>query len=52
MTSQQSFKNKVKIHGNEAAFSWLKNEQQNLKKINPLSPGVLDPGINVKPHIE
>ena len=37
MMSQQSFKNKVKIHANEAAFTWLQNEQQNLKKIKDLN---------------
>ena len=37
MMSQQSFKNKVKIHANEAAFTWLKNEQQNLKKIKDMN---------------
>ena len=37
MMSQKSFKNKVKIHANKAAFTWLKNEQQNLKKIKDMN---------------
>ena len=35
--SQQSFKRKVKVRANEAALNWLKNEQQNLKKIQDLN---------------
>ena len=36
MMSQESFKEKVKAHINEAAFKWLKNEQQSLRKIQDL----------------
>ena len=42
MMSQQSFKKKVKIHANKAAFNWLRNEQQNLKKTKDLNYPSLD----------